>query len=252
MQRQPDRVAVAQCVDLGLVARLAGKGVVGRHGAVVRQPQHLAAQVVRILCALAASAAGRHVEHAVAAEGNARRAAGALGDEEVLHRRQRLAVPRAARQRQRALIGSERLRVGEVDVAVLGKARVQRDVHQAREALRPHHRYPGHGRRVQHAIADHAQLSASLGHQHVATGQEGEAPWMRQAARHDHDADLLALGRVERDRPAGSGSCGIPCGATGMLLRKGTVCCARADTTAATTANGSTAMTTGRSGWITT
>ncbi len=69
MHGQPERAAVSQRVDFRPMAGLPHERIVGRDGAVVAQTQHLAAKRVGIL---RIAAGGGHVEHAVAAEGDAR------------------------------------------------------------------------------------------------------------------------------------------------------------------------------------
>ncbi len=68
-------VAVAHREDLGLVARATDERIVRRHGAVVAKPQQLAAVVAGILRRRVGAllrAAEAHVDHAVAAEDDAR------------------------------------------------------------------------------------------------------------------------------------------------------------------------------------
>ena len=124
MERQPLRTAVAGRVDLGQVSRLAGKRVVGRRGAVVAQPQHLAGVLLGLLRAvLLLPLAGGEIEEAGAVEGDAAavigvRDAPGVGDEDVLQAHERLAVERRPRQRRGgALVLGAPLRVGQVDDA---------------------------------------------------------------------------------------------------------------------------------------
>ena len=77
---------------------------------------------------------------------------------------------------------------------------MQGDVHQAAQALRLHCRNARNGRRVQHAIADHAQPTGTLGDQHRAVGQERQAPRVDQALGHHRHADPVLFGGVERPR----------------------------------------------------
>src|SRR5690606_17702133 len=101
------RAAMAERVYLGQVTVFADKRIVGRNGAVVAQPQYLAAVLHRVLRTLLLLAlADGDVEHAVAAEDHAaaevrRRRAPVLCDEDVAHVVQRAAVEAAARDRGR-------------------------------------------------------------------------------------------------------------------------------------------------------
>ncbi len=89
---------MSERVDLGPMARAADERVVRRHRPVVLEAQHLAAQAVGILRAVSTTAAGRHIQRAVTAEGHARAAADASwSDEDVADIGQCRAVPVAAR-----------------------------------------------------------------------------------------------------------------------------------------------------------
>ena len=80
-----------------------------------------------------------------------------------------------------------RLVIREVDEAVLGEARMKDDVHHALQAGRVNLRRTGNRIRIEHALADDAQLSrnrplvlvdaaATLGDEDVAAGQERDRP----------------------------------------------------------------------------
>src|SRR5713101_6207402 len=101
---ETQRVPVAEGIHFRFVAGASDERVVARHCAVVAQPQHFARVAVRILCAIAASPAGRHEKGAVETERDAGRSAGAgTGDENVAHVGQRAAVETSPRQRERRL-----------------------------------------------------------------------------------------------------------------------------------------------------
>ena len=123
-----------------------------------------------------------------------------VGDEQVLHVDERLAVEAAARERRRPFLLLT-LRVGQVDELVLRELRMDGDFEQPALPDREHLGRPGHRLRVERAAADDPQLSRLLGDEHVAVRQEREAPRRRQALEHRHDANGRAdrldhLGRV--------------------------------------------------------
>ena len=164
MDCEPLQVAVAVGVDLRLVSRLPDKRIVRRHGAVVFEPQDLAAVDVRVLRADAIVAlADAHVEHAVLAERELRPemdAAGVpvVGDEQVLHSTS--ALP-SNRPRASAVVPSWLLplRVGQVHELVLRELRVDGHFEQPALADREHFRSAGDRLRVERAAADDAQLA---------------------------------------------------------------------------------------------
>src|SRR5690606_18000929 len=89
-----------------------------------------------------------------------RRAVPILRDEDVLDVRElRAAVPAGARDGERALLVvlGIRLRVREIDEAVAFEVRVEREAHQAADALADDFRQPFDRRRVELAVADHAE-----------------------------------------------------------------------------------------------
>ncbi len=114
--------------DLGAVAGLAGERISRRRGAVVREPQHLAAQAVRLLrLARVRRRAGRPVEQAVAVE--RRRATRRRRRRSTTARRRSTPSPRSAlvtvetaaaecRHDQALAVG---LAVGEVEQPVLAR-----------------------------------------------------------------------------------------------------------------------------------
>ena len=96
---------MAQRVDLRPMAGLSDERIVVRDGAVVAQAQNFAAQRVGILRVVAG---GDHVEHAIGAERDTRRA-GLTQVEDVLAIDQRVAVPLRSRDRDGALAGRSAL-----------------------------------------------------------------------------------------------------------------------------------------------
>jgi hypothetical protein len=179
--------------DVGLVAGLADERVVGRDAPVVAHAQELAGVVVAVLRPIdtdgwaRAGSADRHVEQAILADGDARDfRVHVIGDEDVAHVGQRLAVPCAAQNRvlrHRSLstvgayIGAHGLVVRDVDPSVLREARVQRDVHQpGHRAERRDRRGAGHGGGVELTVPHDSQPTDLLGDQHVAARQKCQAP----------------------------------------------------------------------------
>ena len=80
-----------------------------------------------------------------------------------------------------------------------------------RPSTAPHRRHAGDRLRIEHAVADDPQAALALGDEHVAVGQERQAPGMGQTGRDDADADLVERGferlRQRRQgwrRPGGS------------------------------------------------
>ena len=68
---------------------------------------------------------------------------------------------------------------------------MQRDVEEARQALRAHLGHAGDRLRIEHAVADDAQLPAALRHEHLAARQPDETPRTLEAARVHDDANVL-------------------------------------------------------------
>src|SRR5262245_10710636 len=198
MHDEPERAAVAERVDLGLVALAPDKRVVSWHAAVVIEAQHLASVAHGVLraAAVARVAERADVELAVAAECEPRDAARVRRDEDVAHIRQRLAVPGAARDTEAILPLRDRLVVAQIDKAVRRELRMQRDIEEARKTL---HAHLGHARDwlwIEHAVAHDAQGAGALCHEHLAARQPHEAPRTREPARVDDDANLLLRGLV--------------------------------------------------------
>ena len=75
---------------------------------------------------------------------------------EVAHVGERRAVQPPARQHGRPPSVLDRLRVGQVDEPVVGKARMQRDVHEAAVAVGSHPRHAGNRMRIELSVADDA------------------------------------------------------------------------------------------------
>src|SRR5262245_47651099 len=74
---------------------------------------------------------------------------------------------------------------------------MERDVHQSAVAYGPHARDTGNRRRVEHAVADHANAPGPFRDQHGAVGQKHHTPRMRQAFGDNGDANLLLFGRLK-------------------------------------------------------
>ena len=109
---------------------------------------------------------------------------------------QRAPVPAAARDRDRGIVGADRLAVGEIHVAVGREVRMQRDVHEPRQPLGAHLGHAGDGLCVELAGADHAQRSGALRDEDGVVRDERETPRPREPARDDRDLDVLAFGRL--------------------------------------------------------
>jgi hypothetical protein len=201
MQGRALDVAIAEREDLGPRAGALRERVVGGHAPVVVQAQDLAGVVVEALRAvLLAAVAERHEEVTLAVEYQFR-AEMAPAARFRLHSEDRLhldeAIPREPRARNfGADARAVACRVREIDPAVLGESRVERDVEQSalavfgdvwRQALqRP---------RLELAVVpDDAQASGPLGDEHPAIRQERDAPRVRQAGHDHHCAQLVQLG----------------------------------------------------------
>src|SRR5204862_4417616 len=101
---ETERVPVAEGIHFRFAAGASNERVVARHGAVVAQPQHFARVAVRILCAIAASPAGRHEKGAVETERDAGRSAGAgAGDVEIENVGQHAGLETTPRHTERRL-----------------------------------------------------------------------------------------------------------------------------------------------------
>ena len=84
--------------------------------------------------------------------------------------------------------------VGEVDLLVLGEARVQRHLQQPGELPRVTHVGDTRdGCRVEDSIPEDPESSGAFGHKHVAVRQEGHAPRMGQLGR-EHPHQDVRLG----------------------------------------------------------
>src|SRR5690606_15123337 len=72
-------------------------------------------------------------------------------------------------------------------------------LHQAEHAFTENFRYTSDRFRGQLAFVDYTQTTAALGNEHVAIGQEGEAPGMVEATSHDGYFNFCLEG-LERPR----------------------------------------------------
>ena len=205
MNDQGQRVAVAKGEDFRPVAGAACERVVRRNGTVVAEAEDLATQTRRVLRDLADIAAGRHVDHAVAAEDEAavqpRVAFVGLRHEEIANVGERAAIEPAPRERRCAFAVLDGLGVGEVDQPVVGETWMERDIHQAAVAVRSHARHAGDRRRVEHAVADQADPAGPFGDQHAPIREEGDTPRVRETPGDDAHADFVLFGRVDHKRP---------------------------------------------------
>ena len=143
------------------------------------------------------------VQHAVATEGDAR-GAGLRQNENILHIGERAAIPAAACDSGGSFAAIQRLGVGEIHEMILGKTRMERDVHVAVDGARIARfagpiggRSAGDGLRIENAVADDAQAAGALGDQHVAIGKKRQAPGIFERLGDHDDADVLAFGGVE-------------------------------------------------------
>ena len=198
MHRDAVVVAMTDGEDFRPAPRFADEWIVGRHGAVIFQAQHLAENRIRRLRGRqAGSASDRDVDQPVVGEDQARtprrhRIAGV----ELLYVRQPGALVAATSERQRPGVALERLVVGEVDQAVLGELRVQRHVEHPGWPTQVHLRQAGQRYRIQLVLPNRKHLAGGAhAHQNVAIGQRQEGPRARDAMGDHRDLDLL-IGRL--------------------------------------------------------
>src|SRR6185369_14848202 len=229
MDRQSERIAVAERIDLRLVTRPADERIVRGHAAVVADAEDLADVRVRILRrGWIVPIAERHIQEAGSVPREARAVAAArwpeslrrsgsavirIGDEDVLDVSQRRsAIPLRAKYCGRRVARSfrARFRVGEIDQPVLREARMQRDVEQTAEAGREHLRHRADRRRVEHAVLDLAQSSWTFGDERIysacpersrGVGKERDAPRVIETFGDDRDVDARATAGGQIPRP---------------------------------------------------
>ena len=184
---ETQRIAMPQGVDFRPIARAVHEWVVGRYGAIVVEAQDLAAQahgILRdVLNVVQGPAANGHVDHAVPSEDDAavetRVALVRIGgDDKVLDVDERVALEPAPRECRNAHAVSDRLGVGEIDQAILGKLGMEGNIHETPVAVGPDLGHAGDVPRVEHSVSNDAQAAVPLGDQHAAAGQERDGPWM--------------------------------------------------------------------------
>src|SRR3954471_24443567 len=199
---------MAEGEHLRLRISTAHERVVLRYGAVIHQSQNLALLGLDVL---RGTAAGRHIDVVGTVKGDARHTASpVVGYEDVLHVDDRLAIPRAAGERHGAAPFVERLRVGEIDVLVLRELGVEYHVHvavdgagQAGDPREVPLRQPGHRLRIEHAVADDADLAFTRRDQHDVVGQEREAERIPETGGDGGHLDPHPFAGVELDRQFG-------------------------------------------------
>ena len=190
---------------LGSGVRSAEERVVARHRAVRIDPHDLAHAGREILCSVAIGEpiALRDEQGAVAGEDE-------TGAEVVSSVHLRLLLVDHAdvlqasgaesppRDRGSGGAAGPRLRVGEVDPAVLGEAGIDHHVEQAALASRRHLRHAPEGIGQSTVSSDAAEPPAALGHEHAAVGQEGQPPRMVEPPRDRLGTDDAVDGRRRR------------------------------------------------------
>jgi hypothetical protein len=82
---------------------------------------------------------------------------------------------------------------------------MERNVHEAAVAVRPHAWQTSDGCRIERAVADDPEPSGPLGDQHAPIGKKGDGPRMRQTLGNDGQADFVLFGCVEHERPCAQG-----------------------------------------------
>ena len=179
----------------------ADERIVGRHLALVREPQDLAAEG---LGRLRIAASVRDVQHAVAAERD-RAAAAAFTDEDVPRVGEPFAVPCRPRDGHAcSRFFVERLGVADIDGAVAVEVRVQRQI-RAGQPRPEGHRRAGHRLRIDHAVAHGLDGAAAFGHEDRVVRHECHAPRIPEAARVDAHANGLPLSGLVAHRRVGQG-----------------------------------------------
>ena len=100
-----------------------------------------------------------------------------------------------------------RLGEAEVEEPVGLEVRVEHHLQEPALALIADRRYAGDRLRLEHAITHDPETSRPLRHQHVASGEEGDGPWVLQTVHHGYDAVGSTLGLVYRGLGPGRGRC---------------------------------------------
>ena len=123
---------------------------------------------------------------------------------------QRFSRSRAAHDRGHRGVVRARLRVGQVDPAVLGVARMDFDVEEAAVLDGPGLRRARDRLGKQAALLDDPQPARPLGDEHAPVGQERDAPRRLEVPRHHLELERLLLGPDHRRRRGRRSSAGVP------------------------------------------
>ena len=169
--------------DRRIADRAIGERIVGRDAAILVDADDGAMRDLRVLRLLHVfeALAQRRIERAVAGELKARAEMigriAAIGPEDFGHVFQRAAIIAEAAMDDRRTIGRViALGIGNIDLPVGGKVRVQRDAEIAGLAFRIGWRQAADGRRRAFAAGDIFQAAFLFREQQVAIRQEGHAP----------------------------------------------------------------------------
>ena len=204
--------------DLRTRAGAADERIVGRHAAIVVQPDDLAVMVREILRRVRLEVplgrnlpiAERQEQVAVLVERDlAAEVSAALRHrlEQLLDAGEPIVLEPAAHERGRRLLPvGARLRVGQVEQPVRGEVRMRHHLEKTTLARVEHLRHAVDGLRKELALPDDAQASGPLRDQHVAPGQKGDGPRLHQ--RLDDGDDAVVVMRGSEQRVAGYGDPG--------------------------------------------
>ena len=211
IERQPLRVAMAIGPDLRAYALAADEGVVRRHATTRLQTHQLALQLVQLLRGSPLVVlAQAHVQLAISTEGHARAEVDTLGElgqlaedhPKPLQRAQVLLQPATADCGAGPLPLVVRLGVAQVDQAIGGEARRQRDIQQPALTTGEYRRHAAQRRMQAPLRIQQAQAPGALADQvALPLRQEGQGPGVLESADHLGQlqfAQLAALGHGRR------------------------------------------------------